>query len=44
MSRPICEVCKAKESRTAFTDGTGRYIHLCLECEDTLLKGDDTDE
>ncbi|WP_268632314.1 hypothetical protein [Paenibacillus alvei] len=39
MSRPNCEVCEAKESRTAFTDGTGRYIHLCLDCEELLMGG-----
>ncbi|EJW14306.1 hypothetical protein OB446_031095 [Paenibacillus alvei] len=43
MSRPLCEICKAKESRTALTDGNGRYIHLCLTCEELLLKGDSKD-
>ncbi|MCY9513293.1 hypothetical protein [Paenibacillus apiarius] len=43
MSRPTCEACEAKESKTALTDGTGKYIHLCLDCEEFLLKGDSTD-
>ncbi|AVF28805.1 hypothetical protein [Paenibacillus larvae] len=37
MIRPICELCKKNESKTALIDTHGKYKYICLGCEEQLF-------